>query len=166
MIVLSIVYKIKAKDAFDAFIEGVKKYLTTGLLAVLASSVFVFVYYFPVFNTIGTWIMQLSDSFNVALTGLFTLLGSVFYPDFYYYSYYTLSYIGNVAADANLYPLVNVMFTSLYGLAMLIAPTSILLLTSLSITGVSYKEWIKYIWKLFLSLLVVAFIVFSIMLLI
>ena len=163
MIVIALVYKVKPKDCFEAFIGGVKKYLVPGLLAVLASSVFVFVFYFPVFNTIGTWIMQLADTFNVALTGLFTLIGSVLYPDFYYFSYYTLSYIGQVAGDANLYPLVNVMFTSLYSLVMLVAPTSVLLLVSLSSTGVGYKEWLKHIWKLFLSLLVVAFIVFSIM---
>ena len=110
--------------------------------------------------------MQLADKFNVALTGIFSLVGGVFYVDYYYYSYYVLPYIGQVAGDANLYSLVNIMFTSLYSLAMLIAPTSVLMLISLAVANVSYKEWIKHIWKLFLSLLVVAFIVFSIMLLI
>lgn len=166
LVVIAIVYGIKPSDLLDGFINGVKKYIVPALLAVLASSIFVFVLYFPVYNTIGTWIMQLSDKFNVALTGVFSLLSGAFYVDFYYYSYYVLSYVGQVAGDANLYSLVNIMFTSLYSLAMLIAPTSVLLLISLAITNVSYKEWIKHIWKLFLSLLIVAFIVFSILLLI
>lgn len=166
IVILSIVYRIKPKECFEAFIGGIKKYIVPALLAILACSIFVFVFYFPVFNTIGTWIMQLSETFNIALTGLFTLLGSVFYTDFYYFSYYTLPYIGRVAGDANFYQLTNIMFVSLYSLAMLIAPTSVLMLLSLSTTGVSYKDWIKHIWKLFLSLLVVAFIVFSILLLI
>ena len=165
-IVVAIVYKVKPSECFEGFVNGVKKYLVPALLAVLASSVFVFVFYFPVFNTIGTWIMQLSDTFNIALTGLFSLIGGVFYVDFYYYSYYVLSYVGQVAGDANFYSLINIMFTSLYSLAMLIAPTSVLMLISLAVTNVSYKEWVKHIWKLFLSLLVVSFIVFSIMLLI
>ena len=166
IVALALVYKIKPGECFDAFVNGVKKYLVPALLVIVAYSVFVFVFYFPVFNTIGTWIMQLAEEFNVALMGLFTLIGSVFYPDFYYYSYYTLSYVGQVAGDANLYPLANIMFTSLYSLAMLVAPTSALMLLSLSVTNVSYKEWLKYIWKLFLALLIVAFIVFSILLLV
>lgn len=166
IIALAIVYRIRPRECFEAFIGGIKKYIVTALLAIFACSSFVFIFYFPVFNTIGTWIMEISETFNIALTGLFTLLGSVFYADFYYFSYYTLPYIGRVAGDSNFYQLVNIMFTSLYSLAMLIAPTSVLLLLSLSITNVSYKDWLKHIWKLFLSLLIVAFIVFSILLLI
>lgn len=165
-VVIAIVYMIKPSDLMDGFISGVKKYIVPALLAMLASSIFVFVLYFPVYNTIGTWIMQLSDKFNVALTGVFSLLSGAFYVDFYYYSYYVLPYVEQIALDANLYSLVNIMFTSLYSLAMLIAPTSVLMLISLAITNVSYKEWVKHIWKLFLCLLVVAFIVFSILLLI
>ena len=58
------------------------------------------------------------------------------------------------------------MFTNLYSLVMLVAPTSILLLITLSISDVKYTEWFKFIWKLALALLVVSFIVFSVMLLI
>ena len=103
---------------------------------------------------------------NIATAGIYTLVNSVFYVDYYYFSYYVLSTLVSTISDTSVYPLLSVMFTNLYSLVMLVAPTSVLLLASLSITGVSYKEWIKFIWKLFLSLLVVSFIVFAILLLV
>ena len=110
--------------------------------------------------------MGLTDNFNVATSGIFSFVSSIFYVDIYYYSYFVLQYVGQFVTDASLYPLVSTMFVSLYGLAMLVAPTSVLLIASLSITDVSYGSWLKYIWKLFLSLFVVAFIVFLIVFLI
>ena len=48
---------------------------------------------------------------------------------------------------------------------MLEAPTSLLLVTVLSYLGVSYKSWLKAIWKLLLEVFVVLLIVFTILVL-
>jgi len=165
-VIISVIYRVKAKDAFDGFVEGIKEYIVPALLVLLACAMFVFVYYYPALNYISTWFIGLSKDFNIALTGIYTLVNSVFYVDYYYFSYYVLSTLVSTISDTSVYPLLSVMFTNLYSLVMLVAPTSVLLLASLSITGVSYKEWIKFIWKLFLSLLVVSFIVFAILLLV
>lgn len=165
IIIIAIIYKVKLSDLFEGFVTGIKDNLVAASLAILGCSIFVFMFYFPVFNTIGSWIMGISKEFNVALTGIFTLISGAMYGDFYYFSYYVLPFIQRVADNAKYFPLVNVMFTSLYSLVMLVAPTSSLLIASLCTTGVSYKEWWKNVWKLFLSLLIVAFIVFTFMLL-
>ena len=47
----------------------------------------------------------------------------------------------------------SVLFVSIYSVAMLIAPTSILLITTLQNTDTKYVDWVKFIWKLFLALL-------------
>ena len=86
--------------------------------------------------------------------------------DYYYFTSYCLPTLISATTDTTLYSIISVLFTNMYGLIMLIAPTSVLLMVSLTITEVSYKSWIKYIWKLFVSLLVVSFIVLMIMLLI
>ena len=39
------------------------------------------------------------------------------------------------------------LIQSIYGIAMLIFPTSVFLIAGLSLFNVSYKEWMKYIWK-------------------
>lgn len=166
MLIISIIYRIKFDDQISCFVKGVKDYFVIGILVALAYTMFVLVYYYKAFDTIGTWFMGLTDNFNVATSGIFSFVSSIFYVDIYYYSYFVLQYVGQFVTDASLYPLVSTMFVSLYGLAMLVAPTSVLLIASLSITDVSYGSWLKYIWKLFLSLFVLAFIVFLIVFLI
>ena len=54
----------------------------------------------------------------------------------------------------------------MYGVTMLVAPTSVVLMTVLSYLGVSYKEWFKNIWKLLLELLVLMLIIFTILVLV
>lgn len=165
-VIISIIYRVKAKDAVDSFFKGVKEYLVPATLVVICCSVFIMVYYYPILTTVTDWILSLSKDFNVATASIFTLLSSSLYVDFYYYAYYGLSSLLSVTTDTTLFPLISVLFTNLYGLVMLIAPTSMILMATLAITEVNYKEWFKYIWKLFLSLLIVSLIVFIIMLLV
>ena len=54
----------------------------------------------------------------------------------------------------------------MYGVAMLVAPTSLVLMGILSYLKVSYKEWLKTIWKLLLELFIVLLIIFIILALI
>ena len=165
-LIIAIIYKIGPSRYFEALGRGFKDYFIPAVLVALAYTLFVLVYYYPVYNTIATWVMGISSKFNVAVTGLYSMLSSFFYVDSQYYFAYTLQYLQTIVTDANTLSLVNVMLSNLYGLVMLIAPTSVLLLISLVKTEVSYKEWLKYIWKLFLALFVVSFVVFMIMLLV
>ena len=47
---------------------------------------------------------------------------------------------------------------------MFIAPTSLLLVGGLTYLNISYKEWLKYIWKYLIQVLVIALLVMVIML--
>lgn len=163
---LAIVYKVKLKDAFDAFVKGIKEYVVPAFLALIAYSIFVFAIYYPVLGVITTWITGLTDSFNLVTSGLHAIISSVFYPDFSYYGYYIVYTFVQTIKDTSLYSLIGLVFTNLYALVMLVAPTSVLLLTSLSISEVKYTEWLKFIWKYALCLLVVSFIVFTVLTLI
>lgn len=163
---LAIVYKVKLKDAFDAFVKGIKEYVVPAFLALIAYSIFVFTIYYPVLGVITTWITGLTDSFNIVTSGLHAIISSVFYPDFSYYGYYIVYTFVQTIQDTSLYSLIGLVFTNLYALVMLVAPTSVLLLTSLSISEVKYTEWLKFIWKYALCLLVVSFIVFTVLTLI
>lgn len=163
-IVLCLIYKIRFDEAFDSFTNGIKEYIVPALLAFLAYFVFVLTYYYPILSYLTGLIDDITDSFNIVITGISSLISSFFYSDFYYYAGYVVYSAASTLEDTSLLPLVSIIYTNLYGLIMLVAPTSVLLLTSLSITEVSYKTWFKFIWKLFLSLLIVSFIVFVIML--
>ncbi len=165
-LILAAIYRIGPSRYFDAMTRGIKDYIIPGILTALAYSVFIFTVYYPVFNTIGTWLVSLTKSFNVALSGLFSMISSVLYSNPFYAAGYGVTYLAQAAADVKVFNLITIMYTNLYGLMMLIAPTSVLLLTTLAITEVSYKDWIKYIWKLFLALFVVSFVVLIIVFLV
>ena len=165
-LVLALIYKIGPTRYFGSFVKGCKDYLVAALITGFAYTLFFLVANYPVYNTIATWILGLSKKFNVALGGLFSLISAPLYIDINYTGYFVAGALQQLASDAHALTLTNVMITNMYGLAMLIAPTSIILLTSLSITDVSYKDWLKYIWKLFLALFVVSFVVLMIVYLI
>lgn len=164
MVILAIVYRTKADECFEGFVDGIKSFVVPAILTILACSLFVFIYYNPVLTPVSS--LLLGKDFNVALTGIYTIINSVFYVDYYYLAYSVLYSITSVYSDSTVLSIISVMFTNLYSLVMLVAPTSILLLITLSISDVKYTEWFKFIWKLALALLVVSFIVFSVMLLI
>ena len=48
---------------------------------------------------------------------------------------------------------------------MLVAPTSLVLVTVLSYLDISYKSWLKSIWKLLVEIFVVLLIIFTILVL-
>ena len=168
-LIVSLIYRIKFNDMFKGFTKGLKDYLVPAILVTIASTVFVLTYYHPVFNTIGTWIMGITEDFNVLTIGtssIFTLIGSFLFVDFYYFTYYALGYLVEISGSANLYSLVSVMFVSMYSIAMLFVPTGVLMIATLKTSDTKYFDWIKFVWKLVLALFVVAFIAFIIIFLV
>lgn len=166
MVALAIAYRKSAKETFEGFVDGIKSFVVPTIAVILACAVFVFVYYNPVITPITELLLNASDSFNVALSSIYTVINSFFYVDYYYLAYSVLYPITSRYTDASILSVINVMFTNLYSLVMLIAPTSVLLVVSLVISEVKYTDWLKYIWKLVVGLLVISLVVLSVMLLV
>lgn len=163
MVVLAIIYRTSPKDSFEGFVDGIKSFVVPTIVTILACSVFVFVYYYPVLTPITSLLLEATDSFNVALSGIYTIINSLFYVDYYYLAYSVLYTVTTIYDDTAILSIISVMFTNLYSLVMLIAPTSVLLLVSLAISDTNYTTWVKYIWKLALVLLVISFAIIMIM---
>ena len=111
--------------------------------------------------TITNFILGLSKSFNVLLMSLSGIVGSFFYNDFPYLLSGIYGALG-VYEEAVL-PIIGIILQASYGFVMLILPVSVVLVAGLKFLNVSYKEWIKYIWKLLLQLFV-AIILFGLIL--
>ena len=166
VIIIKFVYKIKWDEIFDAFGKGVKKALVPAIIVILIYTVLVLTTYDPYQLVIYKVILGLSKVFNIFTTGLVVVLSSIFNGDPVYAFYSVLPYFVSVVTDTNYYQMIAVIFQALYGIVTLVAPTSIPLMLTLAYTGTSYKDWFKYIWKLLVALIVVAFIIFTILLLI
>ena len=166
IIILKFVYKIKWDDVFDGFGKGVRRALVPTLIVILIYTCLVLTTYDPYQLVIYKFILGLTKGFNIFTTGLVVVISSIFNGDPLYAFYSVLPYFVSVVTDTNNYQLIAVIFQSLYGIVTLVAPTSIPLMLTLAYTNTSYKDWFKYIWKLLVALLVLAFIVFTVLLLV
>ena len=166
IVILKFVYKIKWDEVFDGFAKGAKKALLPALLVVLIYTCLVLTTYDPYQLVIYKFILGLTKGFNIFTTGLVILISSIFNGDPLYAFYSVLPYFVSVVTDTNNYQLVALIFQAIYGIVTLVAPTSVPLMLTLAYTKVPYGSWLKYIWKLLVALLVVAFIIFTVILLI
>ena len=149
--IIAWIYRLSFNDYMESFIEGVKKWLPTAFYAALASVILYILYQASyagtgtLVDTINAKIFDLTDGFNVLTTGAASLIGSFFYNDLYYLLTALTSFVSGF--DAASLSVAGLLIQSVYGVAMLIFPTSVILVAGLSLFDVSYKEWMKYIWK-------------------
>ena len=157
-VVLSIIYRLKINDFFEAFGEGLKKAFPYAIIVTLANIVLVNVYSSGIFYTIS---MALTGkNINVFTSSITSMIASIMYPDTTYAAQFTLtSLIGTEAV--NYEGLFAVTYQAIYSLFLLISPTSILMLFALHKTETGYIEWIKYIIKYFLVLLIAYLLVIA-----
>ena len=149
--IIAWIYRLSLNEFIESFAEGVKKWLPTACLAALASVILSILYQASysgtgtLVDTVNAKVFELTDGFNVLTTGFASLFGSFFFNDLYYLLANVSTYLSSFDAAA----LSNAGFLvqSVYGIGMLIFPTSVVLIAGFSFFNVSYKQWMKYIWK-------------------
>ena len=162
-LLIGLMYKVKFSDILDSFKESGKNFAKASLLIIVAYTLFVLNYYIPVFTTVISWF---GDTFNIVTSSIVAILSSVINIDMMYVAQGTLATVSGVFNDTALNPTLAVLYQAMYGLTSFFAPTSILLITGLCYLNISYKEWMKHIWKFLLELLVVILIVLIILMVI
>lgn len=165
-LILALIYKVKFDDVIQKFIDGGKSLLQSAVVVVLIYTGLVLVTYHPFQLVIYKAILEITKGFNVFTSSLVALLASFFNSDPMYTFNSAVPYLASIINDKTVYSIIWVVFQSIYGLTMLIAPTSIVLMVTLSYLNVSFKDWIKNIWKIAIELLVVLLIIFTILILI
>lgn len=163
---LGFIYGLKMDDFLDGVTDGIKKALRPAIYMFLVYLVLVIATYNPFQLNITKFFLDLTKDLNVITMTLVAMVSSIFNVESVYVAQSTLPYVSSVITDSTLYPLLAIIFQSIYGLMMLVAPTSVILLGTLSYLEVPYGQWLKHIWKLFLQLLVVLVVIFFIVFLI
>lgn len=162
---LTIIYKVSADDALEGFANGAKKALVPAFLALIVYACLVITTYHPYQLAIYKAILGIGKGFNVVTATLVGILSGLFNQDPAYVFQAAVPYFTGIVTNSDVYPIAGILFQSVYGVTMLVAPTSLLLVTVLSYLGVSYKSWLKSIWKLLLEVFVVLLIIFTILVL-
>ncbi len=163
VLIFALIYKVKINDIFDGFVKGAKKALAPAAIALFVYTILVLVTYHPFQLVIYKAILGLSKGFNIATTSLVAILASLFNSDPSYVFQSVLPYYVSKVTNSDNYTIVGIMFQSLYGLTMLVAPSSLVLMGVLSYLKVNYKDWLKNAWKFLLEFLVVLLILFIIL---
>ena len=138
--------KLKFNEIVNGFIDGCKIMIKPAIMTIFASVIFLFMSSSTssFYATICNYLFTLSDKFKLLSVGLTSFIGGILYNDFPY----MLNSISTPVAGmfTNLTAPLFLQY-SIYGLVQLVAPTSIILVAGLTYLDVSYKEYLKNIWK-------------------
>ena len=96
--------------------------------------------------------------FRVLIAGFFIAVMCVD-PEFITYilgTHLSTTFVSDLVAT-------NLIMGAAYSLALIISPTSFWLMMILTYLDIPFKDWLKYIWKLALALLIIFVLIFSIM---
>lgn len=163
ILLLALIYKVKFNEVIDAFFDGMKKALIPTVIVVLIYTGLVITTYHPFQLVIYKAIFGLTKGFNIFTAMITGILASVFNADPLYSFQSVIPYLASVVSK-DVYKTIAALYPAVYGLTMLVAPTSVVLMVVLSYMGISYKDWLKNIWKLlleFLAIILVLFLIFS-----
>jgi uncharacterized ion transporter superfamily protein YfcC len=153
------VYNIKFNDFIDSFISGAKEMIVPGIYLVLASIIFSNIVTSSGGNisiTISNFVLGLFTNYNIFTGILSGILGSFFYNDYVYF-------LNGLYSKVSLYdgsdiPVILTVYQSIHGLMMMILPVSMSLVFGLKFLGISYKEWLKFMWKFLVQLFAIIII--------
>ena len=157
ILIIKIVDKMSFDEVCEAFGEGFKKVSKLVVIMLLCYLVLEFAVMFPVIPTIVDWFLGLFGKASEKLVLVFSSITGLFTSMFTVEYQYTYSLIGTYLTNAHsaFTNQIAYMLQATYGLASMFSPASAILFVGLSYLGITYKEWMKYIWKFLLVMLVV-----------
>ncbi len=148
--IVGLIYKQKFNDWLSNMADGARRAIKPALLVILIYTVLVFTTNVPIQYTLTNWFISLNSDLNVIIMMIVAVIFSVLGVEAYYGLKSAQTYI--LSTTANNSAIIGLIWQSMYGFTMLIAPTSIVLMASLSYLHVPYGKWIKSIWPLILEL--------------
>lgn len=153
-------YSIKFDEFIDAFKDGMKQMITPAVYAILASTIFAVMVNSNtganISTTISNSILGISDKFYVLTVSLLGFVGGFFFNDLAYLTnsiYSLLATYGSASVT-----IMGILLQTGYAIAMLCLPVSVVLIAALKYLNVSYKEWMKYIYKFLLAMFVLVIV--------
>lgn len=159
VIVTKFACKVKWNDVFDNFLSGTKKMLPAAFIAIIAYTILVCAYNNGFMEHLISSANESMGGLNLAMASLFTVLGSVLNVDLFYTAVGIFKPIFDTFSDDAMFPVLAMTFQSLFGLVMLVGPTSLILIIGLTYLDIPYTTWLKYIWRFLLELIILVFVI-------
>lgn len=156
---IALAYKLSGKQIIDASVRGLNKLMPFAVIAVLVNIIVVLTLNSGFYITMVNFLVGLTKNFNLCIIAINTFIGSILTVDSLYFANYTMGITSGLINSEASNALLALVGQTMYASAMLLVPSSIFLLVGLSYVDISYKDWLKYIWRLLLLLLILIFVV-------
>ena len=151
------------RGSFNSFVnstgEGVKRALRPALLVVISYIILIVAVTVPFEFAFLRHILDLNGGFSLFIMCIVAFVFSVLTVEPYYGPVTAVSYVTSSSILTGNAGIIALVWQTMYGLSMLIAPTSLVLLVTLSYLDISYSSWMKAVWKLFLELFAVILVI-------
>mgnify|MGYP002624094389 CR=1 FL=1 len=149
-VLIALINRIKVNDALDYYTEGAKKLLPSVAIVTVAYTVLVCAYN----NGFLELLISNYGKFNYGISSLLAILGCILNVDTTWIIAGVFAPILNLITDESVYASVALLFQGIYGIFMLVGPTSLFLILGLTYLDVPYTTWLKYIWRFILALII------------
>lgn len=162
-LVIGLLFKLKLSDIIDSFIDGCKKMVPVALYVLFANIIFLLMNSNSegtMFGTIANFMFTKLSSLGNLSVGIVSAIGSLFYNDFPYMINMIYSQVGTLFESVDVATFIQ---QTIHGLLMLVLPTSTILIAGLKYLNVSYKEWLKNVWKYLLIALIIIIVMILLM---
>lgn len=155
---IALLYRKSLNNYMTSFYEGAQKAFKPAILIVVIYAVLVSITNAPIQLSLVSWMINLGSEAKIVVAAIVAIVFSIFGVESCYSTTTAASYLSAVATAENS-QILALVWQSMYGLTMIIAPTSIILMTTLSYLDISYGKWLKAIWKVALELLIVILVI-------
>lgn len=161
-VILILVYKIKWTEAFKVFADSALKMVPVVLLIWMISTILLITFSHPFYLNITDWLLGMSKNFNAVVVAISSIINSALLTEGFYTAQFTLPAMVGVygAKSADMIALTSQLFN---GLTMFVVPTSTTLIVGLYYLEIPFVEWLKFIWKYLVMLLVIIAVVLVLM---
>ena len=151
---------IKLSELFDNAVDGMKMMVKPVCYVVLVYAMFVLCYWSGITTTILYGINTLTVNFSPYINALGSFVSSLLHVDFEYSGFVLGAFYAAKFVDSA--SLITIITAAMNGFASLFVPTSVFMVIGLSLSNLSYSEWLKNIWKFLIALLIVLLLIFTI----
>lgn len=149
--------KVSLNEVFESYGEGFKKIGHVVIVLLMVYLVLEIAVMNPVVPTIVDWLSKLTSGFNALLAFIGAFITSIFSVEMQY----AMSLAGQYYATmySEVHGTLAIIFQSAFGFVSFFVPSSAILMIGLSYLDIPYKDWMKFIWKFLISMLVVIVII-------
>lgn len=161
--IIALCYKVKLNDYLTNFFEGAKRAIKPAVLLIFIYTILVSVVFVPTLLTLVRPILDVTEGFNTFTMAISAFISSVFSVELGYAASNVLPYVATSTYAASNVDVISLIWQAMYGVSMLVAPTSVILMITLGYLHVPYLKWLKSVWKLLLALVVLLLVIFTIL---